>query len=91
MSGIKLTIVLKQKFPVGAMAHFTPPAGAHASITSSTVISISCECLSQPILQISKNFSLFLIFWRDSGGVQYPWTPPPVNTPLVLSAFRSEP
>jgi hypothetical protein len=30
MRGIKLTIVLKQKFPVGAMALFAPPpAGAH--------------------------------------------------------------
>jgi hypothetical protein len=28
MRGIKLTIVLKQKFPVGAMAPLAPPAGA---------------------------------------------------------------
>jgi hypothetical protein len=41
MRGIKLTIVLKQKFPVRAMTPFAAPAGAHASITSSTVISIS--------------------------------------------------
>jgi hypothetical protein len=34
MRGIRLTIVLKQKFPVGAMAPLPPPAGAHAEYRS---------------------------------------------------------
>jgi hypothetical protein len=34
MRGIKLTIVLKQKFPVGTMASFASPAGAHAYIVA---------------------------------------------------------
>jgi hypothetical protein len=29
MRGIKLTIVLKQKFPVGAMVPLAPPTGTH--------------------------------------------------------------
>jgi hypothetical protein len=40
MRGIKLTIVLKQKFPVEAMALFAPPAGAHA-LDAATLLTLS--------------------------------------------------
>jgi hypothetical protein len=41
MRGIKLTIVLKQKFPVGGMASFaSPPAGAEQKKATSFYIRV---------------------------------------------------